>query len=230
MHITQIETITGGRGRARVYLDGTPAFILYRTELRELALAEDTELSDELYRRITEELLPKRATARAMHLLAKRPYTEMRLRDKLAQGEYPDSAIEAALAYVRGYGYLDDLRYAADYADYRKERVNRNKLRADLLARGVAPDIIEEAFALIYGSVAQGNSASADAAGMADAEMPPQSAEDAAASYEEAMIRRFLEKKHYDPESATYEERAALQAALIRKGFSVAQVSRILTG
>ena len=53
MFITRVETIQGGRGRAKVYLDDAFAFVLYKAELRAYAIAEGAELSDEAYEEIT---------------------------------------------------------------------------------------------------------------------------------------------------------------------------------
>ena len=84
MRITRIEQIQGGRGRARIFLDDAFAFVLYKKECKEYGITEGGELSGEAYASIVEELLPKRARLRAMHLLEKRPYTEKGLRDHIA--------------------------------------------------------------------------------------------------------------------------------------------------
>ncbi|MBR0172680.1 MAG: regulatory protein RecX [Lachnospiraceae bacterium] len=203
--------IAGGRGRARVYLDGAFAFVLYKAELREFGIAEGATLSGELYAKITEEVLPARAKKRAMRLLEKRPYTERALRDKLADGEYPAEAVDAAIAYVKSYGYVNDLQYAIDHVSYHLADRNRKRLEADLLKKGIDRELIDRAFAQCYAE----EDASSDAAGSARA-------------LEKQMIEKELRKKHFDPETADYETKAKLKASLVRKGFSPETVSSMV--
>ena len=237
MTVTQIEQIKNGRGRVRLTLADASAFLLYPAERKDLGiqdLREGDDLPEEALRRIREELLPLRAKKRAMHLLEKRPYTERRLREKLAEGEYPEEALEAALAYVRSYGYLNDLQYAKDYIAYRLQSANRAKLTAALMQRGVDRHLIEEAFAAVY----------EDCAGMHDLAAPtvPGSAmdnrtggasgeatavdrdSDPARATELALLEKELRKKRFDPETFTYEEKMRLTASLARKGFDPALI------
>ena len=201
--VSVVNPIAGGRGRARVYLDGAFAFILYKAELREFGIAEGATLSDEAYARITEEVLPARAKKRVMHLLEKRPYTERALRDKLADGEYPAEAVDAAIEYVKSFGYVNDLQYAIDYISYHLADRNRRRLEADLLKKGIDRALIDQALAQCYaeedGASGEGSSARA---------------------LEERMIEKELRKKHFDPETADFETKAKLKASLVRKGFS----------
>ena len=116
MIVTQITGI--GKGRYRVYIEEQPAFLLYGGELRKLGIKEGEEISEECLREIREKILPVRAKKRAMNLLQKRDYTAAGLREKLRNGEYPESCIEEAVAYVEAYGYVDDLRYTRDFITY----------------------------------------------------------------------------------------------------------------
>ena len=209
--VSFVNPIAGGRGRARVYLDGAFAFVLYKAELREFGIAEGATLSGELYAKITEEVLPARAKKRAMRLLEKRPYTERALRDKLADGEYPAEAVDAAIAYVKSYGYVNDLQYAIDHVSYHLADRNRKRLEADLLKKGIDRELIDRAFAQCYAE----EDASSDAAGSARA-------------LEKQMIEKELRKKHFDPETADYETKAKLKASLVRKGFSPETVSSMV--
>ena len=226
MIIARIEEIKAGRGRVRVTLADASAFLLYPAERKELGiqdLTEGDELPEEVLRRIREELLPLRAKKRAMHLLEKRPYTERRLREKLAEGEYPEEALEAALAYVRSYGYLNDLQYAKDYIAYRLQSANRAKLTAALMQRGVDRHLIEEAFAAVYAEA--GEEAAGGGTGRAVSEATAVDRDtDPARATERALLEKELRKKRFDPESFSYEEKMRLTASLARKGFDPALI------
>ncbi|MBR5579321.1 MAG: regulatory protein RecX, partial [Lachnospiraceae bacterium] len=55
--------------RAKIYLEGELAFVLYKGEVRELQLKVNKELSEPDYVRVLTEILPKRAKKRALYLL-----------------------------------------------------------------------------------------------------------------------------------------------------------------
>ena len=83
MTVTRIEELS--RSRCKIYLEDSFAFVLYKGELRLFGVREQEELSEESYREIMQEVLPKRATLRCMNLLQSRAYTESKLRSKLKE-------------------------------------------------------------------------------------------------------------------------------------------------
>jgi regulatory protein len=52
--------------------------------------------------------------------------------------------------------------------------------------------------------------------------------EDGDMSDEEELIRKLIVKRHYDPESATYEERMKMMSYLYGKGFDTDVISRLI--
>ena len=122
MTVTRIEELS--RSRCKIYLEDSFAFVLYKGELRLYGVREQEELSEESYREIMQEVLPKRATLRCMNLLQSRPYTESKLRSKLKEGGYPQESIDSALAYVKSYHYVDDLQ------KQQKREMDRTNLRS----------------------------------------------------------------------------------------------------
>ena len=98
--------------KSKVILDTDLCFALYKSELRTYKIEKDAEISQECYDTIMNEVLLKHAKLRCMNLLKSRDYTEYQLRIKLKQGVYPEEIIDAAIAYVASYGYVNDFRYA----------------------------------------------------------------------------------------------------------------------
>ncbi len=195
----QIESISEyKKKRYKVLLDNGTVWNLYAADLRTCQLKQGMYLSDELFDRIEIEVLEKRAVKRAMHLLEKKDWTEKKLRDKLMESEYPEKAIDAAIAYVTGYHYLDDLRYAQNFVRAYQDTRSRKRITMDLLAKGVAKSWIEQAFADTY---------EAD---------------------EQQMIRRLLEKKNYHFGIADDSERRKVYAFLLRRGFRSEDVLRAM--
>lgn len=201
MIVTQITGIT--KGRYRIYIEEKPAFVLYRGEVKRLGIREGEPISEEGLREIQEEILPGRAKRRAMNLLQGRDYTEAGLREKLRDGDYPAHCIEEALAYVKSYGYVDDRRYANDFIAYNMDRKSRTRMEQDLMKKGIGKDTIRTVFEELE--------------------------EQGAGQDEEAMIRSLLEKKKYDPKTATKQEKQRMYAFLYRRGFYSESINRALS-
>ena len=200
MVITTTEAVN--KSKYAVSIDGEFAFVLYKGELRLYGVREQEELSEESYREIMQEVLPKRATLRCMNLLQSRAYTESKLRSKLKEGGYPQESIDSALAYVKSYHYVDDLQFAKDYIVNQAGKKSRRVLEQDLIARGVSRDEIEAAFA--------------------------EAAEKGDGPDELALARMWLAKKRYDPAQADFAEKRKAAAFLYRKGISAETVRKAM--
>ncbi|WP_026652179.1 regulatory protein RecX [Butyrivibrio proteoclasticus] len=187
--------------RKKVYIDGEFAFVLYSGELRDYDIKKDKEITSENYESIISELLPKRATKRAMNLLLKKDYTEKKLRDKLAEGLYPEESIDAAIEYVKSYHYLDDERFARDYITYHMSLRSKNRIIQDLIGKGINKDVIVPIIEELY------------------------SEEDS--DVEQEQIKKLLEKKHYDPDME-YKDKQKIMAFLLRRGYSMDSVRRAM--
>ena len=87
-----------------------------------------------------QEVLPKPGEASCHEPVAGREYTTSQLRTKLQQGFYPAEIIEQAIAYVAGFHYIDDLRYAVDYITYHEDSRSRRRIEQDLQGRGIGSD------------------------------------------------------------------------------------------
>ena len=203
MLVTQVTELS--KSRSKVYIDQEFAFVLYKGELRLYHIKEGQQLSEEDYRTIMQEVLPKRAKLRAMNLLQGREYTTAQLRTKLQQGFYPTEIIEQAIAYVAGFHYIDDLRYAVDYITYHEDSRSKRRIEQDLQGKGIPAATMEEAW-----QVWRENGGEQD---------------------EQRMIREQLHKKHYDPEAETdWKERQKIYAFLARKGFSAEAIRKAIGG
>ncbi len=202
MLVTQIAE-TSSKARFRISIDGQFAFVLYSGELRQMHIEEGQELSEESYRHIMTQLLPRRAKLRSMNLLRSRDYTRKQLEDKLRQGGYPQSCVEEAVAYVEAYGYIDDKRYARDFIAYRLQSHSRLRIETDLLQKGVSKEVIREAFAEL---------------------------EDMGAAQDEtAMILALTEKRGYHADTATVQEKQKMYGYLCRRGFSPEKIMKALS-
>lgn len=186
--------------RCLVHLEGEEPFPLYRKELSQYEIFEGGILPRETYDEIMEELLPRRACHRAMYLLQKMDRTEHQLRRKLSEAGYPSSVIDHAVEYVKSFHYIDDVRYAWNYIDYRKADRSRRQLVMELQEKGVSGSDIQAA--------------------LDETEFPD----------EAEQILRWKEKKHFDPEAADAREKQRFFAFLQRRGYSSEAIRRVMQG
>ncbi|MBQ4301008.1 MAG: regulatory protein RecX [Lachnospiraceae bacterium] len=174
--------------------------MLYNKEVRTYNLEEGMEITDELYNQLLEEIYIPRATKRAMFLLEKMDRSEAQLRDKLHTAGYPTEAIDAAIEYVYKYHYLDDERLAKSYIRFYQDTRSRNRIKQDLMKKGISKDVIES------------------------------SMEDEYTNSQSELIRKLLQKRHYNPDEATYEERAKMYRFLMGRGFTSSDISKVMKG
>lgn len=143
----------------------------------------------------------KKAARKAMRLLEHMDRTEKGLRDKLRQGGFSPGAVDAAIAYVQSYGYLDDSRYARTYIAYRMGTKSRQKLIQELIGKGVEKETAVAAWeeeALLA--------------------MPD----------ERALLAKQIEKKYAPGTQLDEKAMRRLYGYLVRRGFSFSDISSVL--
>lgn len=192
------EVIPREKGRTSIRFDNGMEVLLYKGEVRKLGLQEQTVISRERYDEIIYEILGTRAKKRAMFLLERMDRTEHQLRDKLMQNGYPAVCVDLAIDYVKKYHYIDDLRYATNYISYQQKRKSRQKLKIDLLTKGIDKNVIEQAL------------------------------DEAFDSDEQIKIRQLLEKKHYDPKECDRKEKQKTYQYLMRRGFKGSDILHVM--
>lgn len=200
MVITDIVEVTGTK--AKVCVDNGVTFMLYKSEIQKFSLEKDGILSEELYDKIINEILLKRAKLRCMNLLKNRDYTMYQLVAKLRQGGYPEAVIEGATAYVASFGYIDDFRYARTYIMSAGQTKSRRQIERDLLQKGISKEQICAAYA--------------------------QCSVEEDTTQEQKLIEKLLEKKRFDSQNATYADRQKIAAFLYRKGFSMDDINHAI--
>ena len=200
MRIVAVEKLPNKTKRFRIRLDNGADFVLYQGEVRRLGCMEGEELSAEEYRRIIEEILLPRAKQRTLYLLEKQDRTEHGLRQKLKEGGYPEEVIDGAVAYAASCHYIDDERYAENYVYFHKANRSRQRLKQDMLGKGIAKEIADAALDAGYGTD------------------------------ERALIAQLMEKKHYDPQTADVKEKAKMYRFLAGRGFAPGDITDMLKG
>ena len=207
MTITALEPFARGKNRIAVYLNDEFSFVLYKGELSKYGLLAGMDLSEELYERIVNETLTKRARLRGMNLLQKMDRTESDIRQKLIEGGYPEEVVDDAIDYLKSFHYIDDSRYASDYIRFKRNSMSRREIERKLLEKGISPDIVAAQFDEMD-------------------EYDSETSED----HELNLVKKLLKKKMGINEEQTvtleYEEKMKIFSYFYRKGFSMELVER----
>lgn len=192
------------KGRVCVrFADGTE-LVLYRSEVQRLAkqeqdlLQEGCCIPEALYRKLFSEILGVRVKKRALFLLERMERTEHQLSEKLRQSGYPQVCIAEAIAYVKQYHYIDDLRYAKSYVREQQKKKSRQRLVMDLMKKGVARDLIVQALEEEY------------------------------VTDERAKIEELLEKRHYDTACTDRCAQQRMYRFLLRRGYKSGDILAVM--
>lgn len=196
MEITKLQLLD--KKRYIVYLDNNIAFVLYKGDLFTYGINEGENMSEEIYNTICVDVLRKRALLRLGHLLEKRDYTEKQLRDKLREGYYPTEVIDFAIDKVKGYGFVDDYRYAMRFIECSISKKSKQRIKTDLFGKGIDKNIIDVAFEELES--------------------------DGVLQDEAALVREMLRKRHYYEKEHTMQENAKQFNYLMSKGFSISAI------
>jgi regulatory protein len=132
----------------------------------------------------------------ALNLLARRDHSSAELSRKLVARGFAVEEIEAAISRLHALAYLDDRRYAEQWAAraVREGKAVGARLRLELRRRGIPPEIVEAAMAA------------------AGEELDERQA------IGELLNRRFA---GFDPRAATQKEKRRLVSWFQRRGFSL---------
>jgi regulatory protein len=89
----------------------------------------------------------ERAIDLAYKAVARRDLTVAELRTRLERKHVPPEAIDDAVAELKETGFLDDARYARQFAEDKREldRWGTDRIATDLRRRGIAPQLIDAA-------------------------------------------------------------------------------------
>ncbi|MGH9903394.1 MAG: regulatory protein RecX, partial [Pyrinomonadaceae bacterium] len=117
------------------------------------AARRDEGTEEKPRRPLDPEKARERTLQRAVKLLAAKPRSVAELRERLLEKEWAtEEAVEAALAKLREYGYLDDERFAVGFASsrVRQKPVGRQRLARDLQMKKVPRGTADEALDVVF--------------------------------------------------------------------------------
>lgn len=145
--ITKMKVQRKNPERMSVFLDGAFAFGVYQDVVLEFGLQVGRRLSVEEQEQILAADQLRVAKAMALHYLAHRDRTVQEVRRRLQRRGFDEAVITDTVERLQELGYLDDAAYARTYVQgrFRNRGYGPVRIRSELLRRGVARDLAEEA-------------------------------------------------------------------------------------
>lgn len=147
--ITALERQKRRPDRVSVFVDGAFAVGLSAAAARDLGLEVGRELAEDELRRMAFAAEVDGAYARALRYLRYRLRSRHEFEERLRRYGYEGDIVDAAVELLTSRGLVDDGAFAGAWV---RDRVRlkpkgRRALRAELAAKGVAPETVEAALA-----------------------------------------------------------------------------------
>lgn len=142
--ITKVDVQKNNKNRVNVYIDNEYSFscdaeIVYRYGLK---VSKSIDL-DEIGKIVNTDNLIK-AKNDTLKIIERSYKTEKELREKLLKKGYDIRTIDKAVDFAKEYNYVDDRKYAEMYMKDKGKLNGKNKLKYDLIRKGVEEEVIEE--------------------------------------------------------------------------------------
>ena len=155
----------------------------------------DFEITEKSEEELKDEV--RRAKLRALHLLTAMDRTEAQLREKL-QVSYCEEVVEAAIEYVKSFGYINDERYVRVYIESKSRTKSRKQIEQELIyKKGISKEAVQRGF------------------------------EEAQMTDVSEVIRKYMDKKKINPQTCEYEQKQKFFAYMLRKGFQIEDMKKV---
>ena len=147
MRITAIKAQVKNVERVSIYLDGVYAFSLTQNQLLELKLHSGKELNDAEVAELKQASDYGKLLERVMNFIMIRPRSVREVHDYLWRKKAEPDTAARIIQRLKDRGYLNDTTFAASWVRARQltKPVSKRRLQAELMQKGVAHDVIEQA-------------------------------------------------------------------------------------
>lgn len=142
--ITKIEIQKNNKDRVNIYLDGEFSLAIYA----ELVYKENLKIKDEIDIVKLKEIAEKEAYIKckesAIKIIERNYKTEKEVRDRLKQKGYEEKQINSSIDFLKEYNFLNDDSYAKLFIKDKLGTKGSQKIKYDLMKKGISKEIIEE--------------------------------------------------------------------------------------
>ncbi len=144
--ITELKKV-GASEKYRVFVNHEFAFFACLEVLYKMQIKEGQKISEKDLETLKFESEKILAFTQSLALTTKALKTTKQVRDYLHKKGYNKQAQNHAVEKLKGYGYLNDLEYAARFVEQAKQTKGKNLIRQQLFQKGISRDVIEQATA-----------------------------------------------------------------------------------
>ncbi len=147
MRITAIKAQVRNPERVSIYIDGKYTFSLTQNQLLEQKLFVSKELDELQLNELKNESDYGKLMERTMNYVMIRPRSVREVRDYLWRKKAAPETGERVVQKLASRGYLDDVAFAKSWVRARQltKPVSKRRLTAELMHKGVATELIEQA-------------------------------------------------------------------------------------
>ena len=144
--ITKVEVQKKDKNRVNLYIDEEFYCGLDLDTCVKYGLKKDLELSDEKLKIVIFDAQKNDAFNKSVNYLGSALKTKKQLRDYLKKKEFSEEIIEYVIEKMVEYRYLDDAHFVDSYYKTYKNKYGNNKMKYNLISKGVSKTIVEEYF------------------------------------------------------------------------------------
>ena len=147
--ITKIEVQKRNKDRVNIYLDNEYAFSISMELVYKESLKPKMEIDVERLKDIADKEGYLKCKNTALRIIERSFKTEKEMRDKLKEKEYTDNQIEKTIEFLREYNFINDESYVKAYINDKLASRGRQKIKYDLIKKGVDRNLIDEKLSCI---------------------------------------------------------------------------------
>lgn len=144
--ITLIEEQKKNNKRFNVYINEKFAFGLDEEIIYKYRLKEGMEIQTDFIEDILKKEQQIKANNYAIRIIEHHSKTVKQLKDKMKEKGYEEEFINNSIQFLQEYNYINDEKYAKQYINdkVRFGKDGRNKIKMNLMQKGVDKEIIQE--------------------------------------------------------------------------------------
>ena len=147
--IPKIELQKRNKDRVNIYLDNEYAFSISMELVYKESLKPKMEIDVERLKDIADKEGYLKCKNTALRIIERSFKTEKEIRDKLKEKEYTDNQIEKTIEFLREYNFINDESYVKAYINDKLASRGRQKIKYDLIKKGVDRNLIDEKLSCI---------------------------------------------------------------------------------
>lgn len=142
--VTKIEVQKNNKERVNIYIDGKYSFAVYADVAINKGIKKGMIIDDEIINNINSQEKLKKCKYDAIKIVERSYKSVKQVEDKLLKKEYSEAEIKYAINFLKEYNFIDDKKYTKAFVHDKMAKNGENKIRYELIKKGISKDIINE--------------------------------------------------------------------------------------